>query len=176
MPTPRNNTNAFIDKLKTIGLDITFKSDASFYWSPRTRTIHYNHNALTHKEGLWSLLHETAHASLNHKHYHSDLELLQMEAEAWERAQTLAQSFGLCIDDSHIQDCLDTYRDWLHQRSTCPRCGVVCFQTSASEYTCHNCVHTWSVSTSRFCRPYRLSSNFKPTEKAVEKLSPTTFS
>jgi hypothetical protein len=105
--------------------------------------------------GTWSLLHETGHGLLVHADYQSDLELLHMEVAAWEKAKELGQAFGVQIDPNHIEDCLDTYRDWLHRRSTCPTCGSVSLQHNSTEYHCHNCNAMWQVSSSRFCRPYR---------------------
>ncbi len=83
---------------------------------------------------MWALLHEAGHAKLNHVTYNSDIELVLLEAIAWNEAETLAKEFNEQIDPDYIQDCLDTYRDWLHQRSTCPRCGIVSFQESINNY------------------------------------------
>jgi hypothetical protein len=58
------------------------------------------------------------------------------------------------IDEEHIQNCLDTYRDWLHKRSTCPRCDSHGLQTS-EQYKCYNCRAVWRVGNERFCRAYR---------------------
>ncbi len=136
---------------------IKFQSGNAFYWSPKHKSITYKPD--NSEESIWALLHETAHALLGHKDYDSDLELLLLEVAAWAKACEVARDLGVDINEEHIQDCLDTYRDWLHQRSTCPRCSVVSLQVSASEYGCHNCDARWRVSTSRFCRPYRLSKH-----------------
>ncbi len=151
-------------------LRLRFESGKSFYWSPETMTITYNEKLVDNKTGKWSLLHEAAHAKLNHLNYSSDLGLLKLEVAAWDKAKEMASSFGLEIDENHIQDCLDTYRDWLHRRSTCPKCGIICLQYSPSTYTCHNCHTKWSVSASRFCRPYRLKL-----ENGKEKRSQSTI-
>lgn len=127
-------------------------------WSPKTKTITYR-QADESQENLWGLLHEAGHASLKHFGFKSDVELLQLEVAAWDTATEIGRQIGLKIDLEHVQDCLDTYRDWLHQRSTCPRCGIVSFQESSNKYKCYNCHKTWAVSASRLCRPYRLSSN-----------------
>ncbi len=133
---------------------VSFQEGEAFCWSPKDVTITFRSGGQIADQ--WSLLHEAAHALAGHQTYASDLELLLMEVEAWDKARTLGEEFGVIINEDHIQDCLDTYRDWLHQRSTCPRCSVVSLQISPQEYLCHNCDARWQVSASRFCRPYRL--------------------
>jgi len=141
---------------------ITFRTGATFRWSSKDKRIVYRADFSKEPAGLWSLLHEVGHAKLDHSTYQSDFELLQMEVAAWEAARELAQTYGHQIDPDHIQDCLDTYRDWLHRRSTCPTCGVRSLQETARQYACFNCDTRWNVSASRFCRPYRKLQNTKP--------------
>lgn len=146
----------------------------SLYWSPNTKTITFRADDSSN-ENIWGLLHEAGHAQLGHTSYESDMELLVMEVAAWDAAESLAKEVNKKIDVDHIQDCLDTYRDWLHQRSTCPRCGIVSFQETSSAYRCHNCNKRWTVSSSRLCRPYRLSTNQiknrpEPKQQAVFKI------
>lgn len=145
-----------INDLKTIYPDIDFKIGNSFFWSPENKEIVYNDKLIKKENGKWALLHEVAHAKLNHINYDSDLGLLKLEVDAWEEAKIIAKDFSIDIDEDHIQDCLDTYRDWLFRRSSCPNCDIVCLQLNSNTYKCHNCFMSWSVSTSRFCRPYRL--------------------
>lgn len=161
-----------INQLSGLLPDITFTPGKSFFWSPKKRHISYDPEI--NESNNWALLHETAHAILDHSTYNTDFELLHLEVAAWEEAKNLAQKFGIEIDDNHIQDCLDTYRDWLHQRSTCPTCSSVSFQSTINEYRCHNCHTTWRVSTSRFCRPYRLR-NANKSKKSPEVNPQTTF-
>ncbi len=134
---------------------VTFQASDSFYWSPRKQLVHYSEKALEDVMGLWSLLHEVGHATLGHQSFSSDFELLEFEVAAWAKARILAQTYGLSISEDHIQDCLDTYRDWLYQRSTCPTCTSCGLQSDAKTYHCLNCDCTWQVSASRLCRPYR---------------------
>ncbi len=146
-------------KLQTLVPGVTFRLGEAFSWSPGQATVTYCHHVSA--EPMWALLHEAGHATLRHKNYQNDIDLLQKEVAAWDQAKELASQLDITIEEDHIQDCLDTYRDWLHQRSTCPRCGTVSLQTSSSKYQCHNCLASWRVSISRFCRPYRLSKNFQ---------------
>ena len=168
--------NELISTLKNIIHDIKFAEGSSFHWSPANRTITYPSVTLDSNLANWSLLHEAGHAVLNHQNYQSDIELMLMEVAAWEKAKKLAKRVNIQIDEEHIQDCLDTYRDWLHQRSTCPRCGVVSLQINSKQYQCHNCSCLWQVSAARFCRPYRLTkANIKRPLSEPTALS-TTFS
>lgn len=144
-----------LSRLKQKLPDVEFSEGPTFSWSPANSTVNYR---LGEDMGsILSLLHEASHALLCHESYQYDLELLIMEVEAWQKAQELAKEFELKVDENHIQDRLDSYRDWLHQRSTCPRCGTVSTQNAPKSYSCHNCNAGWKVSSSRFCRPYRLS-------------------
>jgi len=133
---------------------LKFTKSRSFYWSPKTQEVFYAINRSD--TGLWAVLHETAHALLGHTRYSLDLELLQMEVAAWEYAKELAEKYKVAIDEDHVQDCLDSYRDWLYRRSICPSCGNKSIQHDHEpRYQCFNCHTTWNVASSRFCRPYR---------------------
>jgi hypothetical protein len=128
-------------------------------WSPTTKQITYTTSE--QEKDIWSLLHEIAHALLEHKTYGSDSALVRMEAEAWERAVILGVAYQITINSDYIQDSLDTYRDWLHKRSTCPTCSHHGLQQSKGLYRCLNCQDHWQVSSARFCRPYRLKMRQK---------------
>lgn len=161
-----------LDQLRKHLPGVVFVSGDSFRWSPGDKTVTYR--AASEETDIWALLHESSHALLGHADYQFDVDLLLLETEAWEKAKGLAEEFGINIDNNHIQDCLDTYRDWLHQRSTCPRCSTVSFQVSPRNYACHNCSAIWRVSSSRFCRPYRLNSG-KQKERSLKPIAQATF-
>lgn len=146
-----------VRKLKQDHPDLVFSLGQSPCWSPGTGQILYPTQEATH--GVEGLLHELGHARLGHKGYMSDLELLQKEVQAWQEALHLADRYEVTIDQNHMQDCLDTYRDWLYKRSMCPLCMNTGLQENESCYTCLNCGHSWQVSASRFCRPYRRSKS-----------------
>ena len=59
-----------------------------------------------------------------------------MEVEAWEKARELC---GVLVDEELIESELDTYRDWLHQKSRCPKCGLTRFQTPDGAFHCPKC-------------------------------------
>ena len=134
---------------------LKFSPGKQFCWSPETSEIFYRSDA-NDDHAIWSLLHETGHALLGHSTYLRDFELLKLEVAAWEKAQKIAKKLKIEIDEDHIQDCLDTYRDWLYKRSICPVCQTKCLQMDDhSQYRCFNCHTVWKVSSSRFCRAYR---------------------
>ena len=148
--------HSLINKLKSDYPNITFTDSESFYWSPKKKTVHYR-KALNNHYSTWPLLHEVGHALLEHQHFTSDFELLQLEIEAWESAKQLAKRYGYSIEEDHIQDCLDTYRDWLYKRSCCPSCTMSGLQIMTDLYRCVNCDNEWRVSPSRKCRTYRMT-------------------
>lgn len=151
-----------ITELQTRFPALSFVSGKQFYWSPGTGEISYEAGARG-KQAAWSLLHETGHALLGHISYEADFELVRLEIAAWERAKELAADLGLTIDENHVQNSLDTYRDWLYKRSICPNCDTKCLQQGDFvHYRCFNCHTVWKVSTSRFCRAYRHSKDITP--------------
>jgi predicted RNA-binding Zn-ribbon protein involved in translation (DUF1610 family) len=131
-----------------------FRPGDQEHWSSSTKTITFSQTE-PFEELSYGLLHELAHALLGHRDYHSDFELLKLESEAWELATEIGRKYRIKLDEDHIQDCLDTYRDWLHRRSTCPTCGVHVLQQNETTYKCFNCGTSWQVSHRRFARPYR---------------------
>jgi len=146
-------------KLQARFPQLHFTAGSQFCWSPETKEIFYKQNA-TGQPAIWSLLHETGHALLDHTTYQADFELLRLEVAAWEQARELAQQLAIEIDENHIEDCLDTYRDWLYKRSICPTCTTKCLQAdNFQHYRCFNCHTIWKVSTSRFHRAYRTTKN-----------------
>ena len=151
-----------IDQLQVAYPELRFTVGEQFCWSPETREIFYKAGA-GGKRANWSLLHETGHALLQHQDYQADFELLKLEVAAWQKARQLAAAVDITIDEDHIEDCLDTYRDWLHKRSICPTCTTKGLQQDDHQhYRCFNCHTVWRVSTSRFCRAYRSTKNLRP--------------
>jgi hypothetical protein len=135
--------------------NLIYSPGKEFCWSPESQEIFYKTDAVSMCD-TWSLLHETGHAVLGHQIYQADFELLQMEIAAWGSARQLARELAISINEDHIQDCLDTYRDWLYQRSVCPSCGSQCMQEADYQhYRCFNCHCLWRVSANRFARAYR---------------------
>ena len=114
-------------------------------------------------------LHELGHALCGHKDYKVDVQRIKIESEAWERAKTVygdyvkrlqkneaaaggnlsdneigdgGQSLSVILpewDEDFVQEKLDTYRDWLHAKSRCKKCGLTRYQTENGEYHCPRC-------------------------------------
>jgi len=148
-----------LDRLQQDFPTFSFEAGEAYCWSPSDKRIVYK-RADSGSTAVYSLLHELGHALLDHKHYHLDFELLDLEVAAWQKACQVAPEYHVAIDGDHIQDCLDTYRDWLYGRSICPSCDTKTLQHDSSDhhnpnYRCYNCHATWNVTPSRFCRPYR---------------------
>mgnify|MGYP000847227813 FL=1 len=127
-----------------------YQEAPTFSWSPTTHTITYQAEA-----DAGHLLHELAHAILEHHTYQRDITLIDMERQAWEyAAATLAPRYGisLTMDDDIVQDALDSYRHWLHARSTCPDCSAVGIEIRKQHYRCLHCNSEWRVNDARNCQ------------------------
>lgn len=148
------STTSLIDKLRHDFPRITFTASSTFHWSPDEQTIFY-----AEPIDAASLLHEVAHGVLSHTRYAYDIELLQMERDAWDYTlTTLAPRYATRIDRDQTEAMLDTYRDWLHDRSLCPTCDATGVQTAEHTYTCLSCRENWKVNEARSCalRRYKL--------------------
>lgn len=132
--------------------DLNFSSSSNFVWSSINKTVYYNEDRLSSETGSWSLLHELGHAVLGHKKYRDDLELLILEVMAWSKAKELAKTYELKIDNEYIDNCIETYRNWIHKRSKCYNCDTVSLQSDIDTYICHNCHSEWQVPVSKLCK------------------------
>jgi hypothetical protein len=133
-----------------------FKRANCFLWSPAENTICYADNE---KNFHIFLLHELAHGLLNHADYDYDIGLVTMEREAWDKVIELSQIYKVAIDEKVIQSTLDTYRDWLHERSTCPNCSATGVQAGECNYKCLACSYEWRVNEARICALRRYKIN-----------------
>lgn len=155
--TTMRSMSSLVHKLKTDYPDITFFETEQFSWSPTTKTIAFS-TTQPHASAL--LLHELSHGLLEHQDYQRDVQLLAIETAAWEKAKELAETYAIRISEDVIQDHLDTYRDWMHARSTCPECTAIGYQIGPNEYACAACTHQWRVNEARLCglKRYKLPS------------------
>ncbi len=147
------STASLIHQLKTNYPQFSFKKSKRFLWSPSEQTVYY-----TDSDNDYSfLLHELSHGLLDHVGYNRDIELLAMERAAWDKAVDLAPDYKLKISDDTVESTLDSYRDWLHARSTCPNCKATGLQIKQRVYSCPACHHTWRVNEARICALRRFS-------------------
>lgn len=153
------STSSLAAKLRIDYPQFSFKPAEIFRWSPSDTTIYYVESL-----DIPSLLHELSHALLGHSRYTKDIELIQMERDAWHYSKTtLALKYGLGIDNDTSENALDTYRDWLHARSICPECATTGIQSQKNTYKCISCGTIWRVNEARICHLRRYVTNKKHT-------------
>ncbi len=130
--------------------ELKFEAGQSLVWNPRSSSITFPNQ--DNIDTVFGLIHEVAHAKLGHHSFKHDIELLKMERDAWNEASMIAgDKFHLKIDGDYVEDCLDSYRDWLYKRSLCPQCHLSGFQVNNHEYSCPHCLIDWKVPVSRLC-------------------------
>lgn len=135
-------------------LDFTLSD--GFRWAAASQTVFHDP---TSPDYAPQLLHETAHGLLGHTGYSYDIDLLKLEREAWEKARQLGEVYSVTITEDFVEDALDSYRDWLHARSRCPKCALTGIQTSTHFYACLVCSQKWQVNDARTCGLKRIKTN-----------------
>lgn len=149
------STRSLLPRLAKDFPEIHFTAGTGFHWRASEKTVSYDRG----NDDAAALLHEVAHAVLGHESYQKDIQLIEMERDAWHYAvSTLAARYDMDIDDDTVQDSLDTYRAWLHARSLCPTCQATGIQVQKSRYACLACSSQWRVNEARICqlRRYRV--------------------
>lgn len=142
------STTSVLSRLKNNYPQFSFKIGDDFLWSSSDNTIYYDNIA---KNRSLFLLHELSHALLGHTSYTHDIQLITMERQAWDYTIELASKYNVAISEDTVQSNLDSYRDWMHKRSTCPNCGATGVQTKKFTYLCSACNHNWQVNEARTC-------------------------
>lgn len=125
----------FVQELKKIYPNVIFRSGSRFRFHP-PKTIYYVSSAENFK---LLILHELGHALINKNDYKTDIERLKIEQKAWTKAKEITISLNLDFDESFAEQKLDSYRDWLHKKSTCKKCGLTRFETPDGVYHCPHC-------------------------------------
>jgi len=134
--------------LKSNYPQFSFEQGGDFLWSSSNNTIYYDNNA---ENSAVFLLHELSHALLGHSNYDRDIQLVIMERQAWDYTIKLAPQYNITVSDDMVQSTLDSYRDWMHKRSTCPKCHAIGSQTNRYIYKCPACNNNWQVNEARTC-------------------------
>lgn len=143
------------NKLRQAYPQFCFQEADFCLWRSSEQTIYYAKPS--NITDVWDIFHELGHALLQHSFYSHDVSLLRLEAEAWATAKSTAIKHEELISDDYVQESLDTYRQWLNERSSCPECSTTGVQTKKNTYSCYNCRCSWRVPLSRMCitRRYR---------------------
>lgn len=151
------STTSILENLKSNYPQLSFKKAERFYWSSCDNTIYYDP---TSPNIHAFLLHELAHALLEHTDYRQDIELLIMERQAWDYAKNLAKNYDISIPENIVQETIDSYRDWMHARSICPSCQSNGLQSSSGHYICGVCNNKWQPNEARNCslRRYKIKN------------------
>jgi hypothetical protein len=144
---------SLVSKLKVDFPQFRFTAEKKFQWSPSEMTIYFEETSAD----AATLLHELAHAILDHRQYSRDIQLIKFEQAAWQYAQaTLSKRYAVAINQDDIDTSLDTYRDWLHARSQCPHCKATGLQIKSHLYSCLACTTKWRVNDARVCELRRV--------------------
>lgn len=129
------NSINFLEEVKSAYPEFNFKPGKRFSFRPQ-KTIIY---PKTKNNFELLLLHELGHALNGDFSFKTDVERLKIESNAWEKARELANSFQIAFDEDLAQQELDSYRNWLHQKSLCKKCGLTRYQTPDGIYHCPHC-------------------------------------
>lgn len=140
--------HSLLPKLTTDFPAFAFTPGERFAWSPSEQTVFYNESD---PSNVALLIHELAHGLLEHRRYARDIELIAMETAAWDKTLELASKYAVKIPLADVDANLDTYRDWMHARSTCPNCDATGYQTKKDTYSCVACGGSWRVNEARLC-------------------------
>lgn len=146
--TTMPSITSLINRLQSDYPDFNFTSGETYLWNSGDGTIFYKPSPADYP----ALMHELSHAMLGHKSYKRDIELIEMECKAWDYARlVLAKEYEITIHNDDVDEALDTYRDWLHARSTCPNCAATGIETDKHLYKCIACGTLWQVNEARIC-------------------------
>ncbi len=143
-----------IARLQELHPHYTFIQGETFRWNPREKIIEYDAFGFSDNE-LQLLIHEIGHAELKHFSFDSDIDLIRKEVAAWSFVRQNASKYHIQFKEDLAENCLDSYRAWLDQRSSCPECELTGYQIAPEMYECINCKSQWSVSgdqQTRVCR------------------------
>lgn len=126
---------AFLETIQTSYPEYNFHPGQKFLFRP-PKTINYLESDDNFR---LLLLHELAHALLGHFSYQKSLERLQIERDTWEKTRELCKFYSIPFDETLAEAELDTYRDWVHQKTLCKTCGLSCLEVSSESLYCPFC-------------------------------------
>ena len=123
----------FLQKVKSDYPSLSVKPGKRFLFRPPSTIVY--------EEGGSPLLflHELGHFLIGMNDFKTEVGRLKIEVAAWEKAKEIAPLYDVEVDEDLIEAELDSYREWLHQKSRCPKCGLTRFQTPDGVYHCPRC-------------------------------------
>lgn len=127
--------NSLLDKISNAYPNLSLKPGSRFLFRP-PRTVFYNKDD---KNFALLIMHEIGHAILGNSSFKTDIERLKIERNAWDEAKKLCKKFNIPFNKDLAEDELDSYRNWLHQKSLCKTCGLTRYQTIDGKYHCPKC-------------------------------------
>ena len=127
--------------------DLEIKAGDRFQFTPPATLIYAAKIDYSDGEAKLLLLHELGHYLIGETDYDSDIELLEIEAKAWAKAEDLCTKYGVKYDEDFAEDRLDSYRDYLHHSSLCKVCQLSGYQDGHGLYHCPLCGATWQQKT-----------------------------
>ncbi len=139
------NAHAFLLELKDEYPEFSWRLGGRFKYKPEKTIFIDGIEPIPMPYFALLTLHELGHALSHHIDYKTDVERLRIESEAWQRAKheleahSKWQAYGIEYDEDFVEGELDSYRDWLHQKSKCKKCGLTRYQTVDGIYHCPGC-------------------------------------
>lgn len=115
-----------------------------FQFTPPNQLFFALNTEYDDRESSLLLLHELGHYLIGEIDYSSDIELLEIEAKAWNKASELCAKYHLDYDEDFAEDRLDSYRNHLHYVSQCKNCQLAGYQDKRGAYHCPLCGSTWT--------------------------------
>ena len=125
----------FLETIKEAYPEFSFRPGSKFLFRP-PKSIRYIESDDNFR---LLLLHELSHALLGHFSFDRSLERLQIERDAWSKTRELCLFHSVPFDEEFAEAELNTYRDWVHQKTLCKRCGLSCLEVSSESLYCPFC-------------------------------------
>ena len=132
-----------IKKLAKAYSELEIKAGDRFQFTPPNRLFYATDTEYSDSEAQLLLLHELGHYLIGETDYHTDIELLEIEAKAWAKAHDLCREYNLEYNEDFAEDRLDSYRNYLHFTSLCKNCQLAGYQDDRGNYHCPLCNSTW---------------------------------
>ncbi len=132
-----------IKKLAKAYPELEIKAGDRFQFTPPNRLFYAIDTDYSDPKARLLLLHELGHYLIGETDYHTDIELLEIEAKAWAKAKDLCKKYGLEYNEDFAEDRLDSYRNYLHFTSLCKNCQLAGYQDDRGNYHCPLCNSTW---------------------------------